>query len=91
MLFAEIEVTGDLITKLVSSLGVGGVLVWYLYHTTTKTIPILTDKYLESQQKISDSFTKSLESERTFRREETKAMRDFIESDGCKYNKDSHR
>jgi hypothetical protein len=50
----------ELIIQLVSTLGVSGVLVWYLYHTTTKTIPDLADKHAKSMESISEHFTETL-------------------------------
>lgn len=90
MIFAQ--VSPDLISSLVSTLGVGGVLVWYLYHTTSKTIPDLTDRYLLSQKEIAGEFSKALKEEREYRRDEIDALKAWIKSEAaCKYNRDNPR
>lgn len=50
----------ELIVQLVSTVGVSGVLVWYLYHTTTKTIPDLAEKHSKSMESITERFTETL-------------------------------
>ena len=45
---------------LVGQLGVAGVLAWYLYHTTTKTIPDLTKQHNETMDKIATKFSDTL-------------------------------
>ena len=92
--------TPDVITSLVSTLGVGGALVWYLYHNTTKTIPDLTRQHNESQEKIaknfadtqekiSERFASTLAEERHYRKEEIVALQQWIKSEAsCKYNQD---
>lgn len=37
------------VQSLVSNLGVIGVLVWYLWHNTTKTLPSMQEKFLADQ------------------------------------------
>jgi predicted PurR-regulated permease PerM len=49
----------DVITSLVSTLGIVGALVWYLYHNTTQTIPNLTKQYTESQEKVANTFAET--------------------------------
>jgi hypothetical protein len=92
--------TPDIITTLVSSLGVVGALVWFLFHTTTKTIPDLTKQYTDSnerasktfadtQEKITDRFTDTLAHEREYRKQEIAALQAWIKSEAsCKYNQD---
>jgi len=83
-------VTGhELLVSVVSSLGVVGALVWYLYHNTTKTIPDLTDRYTKSIDKISDNFSSTLREERGYRKEEIRALQEWIKLEAsCKYNAD---
>jgi len=89
-----------MITALITALGIPGVLVWFLYHTTTSTIPGLTKLYTEStertsvkfaetQKAISDNFAATLKEERLYRREEITALQNWIKSEAaCKYNTD---
>ena len=75
----------ELIASLVGTLGVTGALVWYLYHTTTKTIPDLTEKHAETMDKITERFTDSLKDERDFRRTEFADLKSFIKSESCRH------
>jgi hypothetical protein len=82
--------TPDVITSLVSTLGVVGALVWYLYHNTTKTIPDLTDKYTKANENIATKFSDTLKEERNYRREEIDSLKTWIRSEAaCRYNKDN--
>lgn len=74
---------------LVRTLGIAGILAWYLYHTTTVTLPKLNEKYTESVQKISDTnnatvqkickeFQDSIKEEREARREEVADLKSTI-------------
>jgi hypothetical protein len=67
------------ITAAVQNLGIGAVLVWHLYHTTTKTMPDMQNIYLASQKeislsnsethkKIAENFITALKEERDHRR-----------------------
>jgi len=88
------------ITAIVSQLGVVGVLVWYLYHNTTATIPGITKQYTESQEKVSAKFAETqegiaknfadmLQQERTYRKQEIEALQQWIKKEAsCKYNAD---
>ena len=88
------------ITAIVSSLGVVGALVWYLYHNTTTTIPNLTKQYTDSQEKvatkfadtqdrIANNFAQTLQEERNYRKQEISALQNWIRSEAsCKYNRD---
>lgn len=90
----------SLITDVISTLGVAGSLVWYLWHTNTKTMPELrkehaetlekvTAKYTASIESISNNFSQLLREERTYRQEEIKALKDWIRHEAsCKYNVD---
>jgi hypothetical protein len=75
----------ELIVSLCGSLGVTGTLVWYLYWTTTKTIPDLTEKHANSMDKITDKFSDTLREEREFRRAEFADLKTFIKAEGCKH------
>jgi len=90
----------EVITGIISSLGVVGALVWYLYHNTTTTIPNLTKLYTDSQEKvaanfaniqkdIANNFASTLEQERSYRKQEIQALQQWIKSEAsCKYNTD---
>lgn len=52
--------TAETVVQLVGQLGVAGVLAWYLYHTTTKTIPDLTKQHNETMDKIATKFSDTL-------------------------------
>ena len=90
----------EVISSIVSSLGVVGALVWYLYHNTTTTIPNLTKQYTESQEKvaskfadtqkgIADNFASTLEEERNYRKQEILALQQWIKTEAsCQYNRD---
>lgn len=52
--------TSETVVQLVGQLGVAGVLAWYLYHTTTKTIPDLTKQHNETMDKIATKFSDTL-------------------------------
>ena len=92
--------TAEVITSLASTLGVGGALVWYLYHNTTRTLPDIVKTYTESQErqaekfadtadKITERFSATLVDERQYRKQEIKALQDWIKSESaCKYNQD---
>jgi predicted PurR-regulated permease PerM len=92
----------EVVSTLVSSLGVVGALVWYLYHNTTTTIPNLTKQYTESQERVSerfaetqkaitDNFSATLREEREYRKQEIGALQQWIKSEAsCKYNQDRH-
>jgi len=81
--------TPDVITSLVSTLGVVGALVWYLYHNTTKTIPDLTEKYTKANEKIATDFANTLKEERQYRREEINSLKTWIHTEAsCRYNRD---
>jgi len=77
----------ELITSLVGTLGVTGVLVWYLYHTTAVSIPRLTDKHAETMDKITEKFSDTLREERTFRQQEADGLKRFIREEGCRYGR----
>ena len=83
--------TPDIVTSLVSTLGVVGALVWYLYHNTTKTIPDLTDKYTKANESIANKFSETLKEERQYRREEIDSLKTWIKVEAtCRYNRDRH-
>ena len=73
------EVNNDLIVQLVANLGIGGVLVWYLYYTTTKTIPDIVDKHNTTIERISTQFTATIEKERVSRENESERTRQVMQ------------
>jgi hypothetical protein len=81
------QITPDIVTTLVSSLGVVGALVWYLYHNTTNTIPTLTRQHCETMEKISGEFTMNLKEERKQRQTELELLKGWIKTEAaCKFN-----
>lgn len=91
--------TQELITQIISSLGIAGVLVWYLYHTTTKTIPEkdklhreeidkLSDKFCKTCDNITDKFAETLKDERIYREQEVNSLKSWIKAETCRYNTD---
>lgn len=75
----------ELVVSLVSTLGVTGILVWYLYFNVTVAIPKLTDKHAETMDKITERFTETLKDEREYRRSELADLKTFIKSEACKH------
>jgi hypothetical protein len=61
--------TGDLGNWLafISNFGIGGVLVWYLYHTTSVLVPRLHDTHQSAIREIVAEFRSDLKEERTLR------------------------
>jgi len=68
-------VDGTVITSLVSSIGVGGVLAWYLWYTTSVQWP----KMLESFREDRDDFRRELAEERKQRNGLYMTLRDLLE------------
>lgn len=96
------EATGtenmEWIGTIIGQIGVVGVLVWYLYHTTTKTLPDLEDRHSKTIEditkthsdtikEISDKFDGTLKEERTTRKLELKSLQEWIKYEAaCRYN-----
>ena len=82
----------DVIPELISNAGVLAVLIWYLYHTTTKTLPDITKAHNESIENITAQFAASQEQERKYRQAEIEALKTWIKAEAsCKYNTDHPR
>lgn len=88
-----------MISSLIGSFGTVGALVWFFYHTITKTIPSLTEQYTKNNEKnaenfanaqrdITANFANTLKEEREYRRQEINALQMYIENKACKYNQD---
>lgn len=84
-----IDTTGSVWIDLARTLGIAGILCWYLYHTTTITIPRASEKHAEVIQKITvehnctvekicSEFQNSLKEERAARREEVAELKSTI-------------
>lgn len=81
------QITPDVVTSLISSLGVVGALVWYLYFNTSKTIPELVRQHSETMDKISNNFTSNLREEREQRRQELELLKVWIKTEAsCKFH-----
>ena len=86
------QITSDVITQVISSLGVVGALVWYLWHNTTVTIPGLTKTHSDAMEKITDKFSISLSEERKQRIMELEMLKSWITSEAaCKFGEQSKR
>jgi hypothetical protein len=78
----------QLIATLASSLGVVGALVWYLYYTTSKTLPGIVKEHRESIAEVTNKFSDTLRDEREHRTREMQQLQQFIKSgEGCKYTR----
>lgn len=96
-------ISTELVTSLVSSLGIAGVLVWFLYHTTTKTIPEkdeahrsevkeITKNYSDTVQNVTNKFADTLKEERVYRQQEVEMLKGWIRNEAsCRYNSDTKR
>lgn len=85
---------------LIGGLGTGGVLAWFLWYTTSKTIPTLVRDHRTAMEGVTKTFAVSLADERANRRqeliderkarsEELAALRQWIkETARCNYNTD---
>ena len=54
----------NLVVQVISQLGISGVLAWYLYHTTTKTIPDLCSNHQKAIDNMQKQYVDSLEKNR---------------------------
>lgn len=86
----------DMIGSLVTTFGIGGALVWYLYWTTSKTIPELTKTHTDTTERIADKFVQSLVEEREARSrdlmeervargKELESLQNWIGSNACRF------
>jgi len=83
------QMTTEGVGSLVSSAGVLGALIWYLYHTTTKTLPDIVKSHNENIEKVTLKFTESQEQEREYRKAEIQALKEWIHAEArCQYNND---
>jgi proline dehydrogenase len=75
--------------QIVASLGVAGVLGWYLYYTTTVSFPKMNDSTLARMDALADrqskvmenickDFAQTIREERVIRREEISMLRDEL-------------
>lgn len=60
----------------IGTLGVAGVLAWYLYYTTTRSFPAMQKRYDESRDKDRDRWEAMLHEERKHRETESEKDRD---------------
>ena len=74
----------NMVSGLISTLGIGGALVWYLYYTTSVTMPKRDEHYSKVLTEITSNFTESLREEREFRRVETQEMKAIIRESRCR-------
>jgi hypothetical protein len=86
------QITSEVITQVISSLGVVGALVWYLWHNTTVTIPGLTKTHSDAMEKITEKFSVSLADERKQRIMELEMLKTWITNEAsCKFREQSNR
>lgn len=76
------------IGNIVSTIGVGGALVWYLWYTTSVAQPKRDEHYSKVLTEITSNFTQSLQEERVFRRQETAELKQLLRETRCRYNAD---
>jgi hypothetical protein len=60
-------VQGADVVSLVGNLGIGGVLVWYLYYTTAKMLPAMQEAHANAMQELVCEFRLDLKEERQLR------------------------
>jgi len=81
--------TVEPVIQIAASLGVAGVLGWYLYYTTTVSFPKMNDQTLARMDALADrqsqvmrevcqDFTSTIREERVIRREEISMLRDEL-------------
>jgi len=86
------QITPDVVTSLISSLGVVGALVWYLYFNTSKTIPELVKQHSDTMERISNNFTTNLKEEREQRKNELELLKVWIKTEAsCKFHDTNHK
>lgn len=69
---------------LLSTFGIGGVLIWYLYYTTSVTLPKLHEHYAEVLNGMAKEFTQALKDEREAFRETARDGRCLLRVDQLK-------
>lgn len=69
----------ELISYLVGSLGFGGVLAWYCWYVTSKTLPTLVQEFREETQQIRDASDRQLERVLSEQRSENEKYRATVE------------
>jgi len=85
------DAIASVLTSVISSLGVLGVLVWIVYHILTRTVPDLTTQYTESIERTSAKFAKTLEDEREYRKQEIRLLQGWIQKEAsCRYNDENY-
>lgn len=65
-----------------TTFGIGGILAWYLYYTTSTLIPGLNDKHTKSIETVVDKFTAELSKQRESTARELEAFRETSARDG---------
>ena len=79
------------LTSLIGSLGIGGILAWHLWYTTSKVIPALVSDHRTALERVTGQFAESLADERKSRKDELVELRSWIrETAACRYNTDHH-
>jgi len=73
----------NIIGSVLSTLGIGGALVWYLYYTTSVTMPKRDDHYSQTLNEITKEFTTCLKEERDYRRTEIIELKAVIRESRC--------
>lgn len=88
------NISTDTLPQIIGQFGVLGVLIWYLYYTTTKTLPELNKIHNEQLDKvvavhdqsikdITSKFTEALADERAARKEELEEIKQDLRHMGC--------
>lgn len=78
----------NLVVQVISQVGISGVLVWYLYHTTTKTIPDLCANHQEAIDAMQKQYVDSLEKNREALQREIGMIQDNLPV-VCRYSREA--
>jgi hypothetical protein len=73
------------ISGLLSTFGIGGALVWYLYYNTAVTLPKLHEHYSAILNDVTKEFTAALKEEREASSREFQLFRDQAKEARCLY------
>lgn len=70
------------LSGLLSTFGIGGALVWYLYYNTSVTLPNLHENYSKVLTDMGKEFTAALKEEREASAREFEKLRNSMAKDG---------
>jgi hypothetical protein len=79
------------LSGLLSTFGIGGALVWYLYYNTSVTLPALHEHYSKVLTEMGKEFTAALKEERDASAREFAAFRESAKEGRCFYQVEQKR